>query len=338
MKKKSLLFIFFISTFILSSCSALMTSIGDNKIHNAIEVYKYRGLTTDGMLDLISGLDYSPNSIIGINEFKKQYQEITSIKNKILIKTNYTEADINALKLYLLTVEEFKKINPKIPTIHIDYISFSNSKSNIVKVFEKYVEKDERFGLDRYAKIQKINFYKSLLKYNNSYTISSIVKDFENQVSINLYIRSSFRGFSQLDTLVNNSLISAADRNLNRDLGNYTFFKGYTYISPVNSHNYFIDIVFNDIDIVTLEISTDEINGTKIFSKRKKIFISGVYKVFNSSPFPSIKPFAFKETYTIKTKQNDNSTYYEDERDILRKILENKFSDIIRYDIKNLRL
>ncbi|MEG0300736.1 MAG: hypothetical protein RSA57_01800 [Cetobacterium sp.] len=337
MKKSSLFMILFILVFILSGCSAIMTSIGDSKINSSIKTYKNRGLTTDGMSELISGLEYSPNSIVGINEFKIQYQEITSIKNNILTKKNYTEADINALKLYLLTVEEFRKINSKIPTIKIDYNDFNNSKIKINQVFEKYVERDERFGLDRYQKIQRINYYSSLLKYLNNYTISSIIKDLENQVTINLYIGSSFRGFSQLDNLMTNALISAADQNLNRNLGNYIFFRGYSYISKVSSNNFFVSIDFTDIDIVTLESSVDENNGNKTFFKRKKVFVSGVYKIYNNTPFPSIKPFSFKDTYTIKTKQNDNSIYYDDERAILREVLENKFSDMIRYDIKNLR-
>ncbi|MBC2850469.1 hypothetical protein H5J22_03290 [Cetobacterium sp. 8H] len=337
MKKSSLSIIFFISIFIFSGCSAIMTSIGDSKINNSIKTYRNKGLTSAGMSELISGLDYSPNSVVGINEFKIQYNEISAIKNKILTKKNHTENDIDNLNLYLLTVEEFRKINPKIPTIKVDYNDFNNSKIKINQIFEKYVERDERFGLDRYRKLQKINYYNSLLNYINNYTISSIVKDLENQVTINLYIGSSFRGFSQLDTLMTNALISAADQNINRNLGNYIFFRGYSYISKISSNNFFINIDFTDIDIVTLETSVDENNGNKTFFKRKKVFVSGVYKIYNNTPFPSIKPFSFKDTYTIKTKKNDNSVYYDDERAILREILENNFSDMIRYDIKNLR-
>ena len=186
----------FILSFLLG-CSAIMTSIGNNKISNAINIYNSQGTTTDGTLELISGLDYSSESQVGISQYQKQYFEITNTKNNILKNKYFTKQDINALNLYLLTIEEFKKIHTKFPTIKIDYNDFNNSKVKITKIFEDFVLKDEKLYISRNQKIQNINFYKKMNKYINSYIINSTISNLENDVTINLYVGSSFRGFKR---------------------------------------------------------------------------------------------------------------------------------------------
>lgn len=335
MKKLKYFIISFALLFFLG-CSAIMTSIGNNKINNSIDIYNSRGITTDGTLELISGLDYAPDSQIGISQYKKQYSDITTTKNNILKNKYFSQRDINALNLYILTIEEFKKISPKIPEIKIDYNDFNKSKIKIKQIFEEFVLKDEKLYISRNQKIQNINYYKKINKYINSYVINSIILNLENDVTINLYIGSSFQSFSKLDYLVRNSLAHAADININRNLGNYIFFKGFTSFKADKSKNYYIDFNFSNIYIRTLETKEEVKENNKLFIARKKITISGYYKIYSQNSTSYNKYFEFNENYSIKMKENNGTTLFDDEYDIVKNILENKFSNIIKFDLNNL--
>ncbi|MCQ8211326.1 hypothetical protein NON08_01915 [Cetobacterium somerae] len=335
MKKLKYFIISFALLFFLG-CSAIMTSIGNNKINNSINIYNSRGITTDGTLELISGLDYAPDSQIGISQYKKQYSDITTTKNNILKNKYFSQRDINALNLYILTIEEFKKISPKIPEIKIDYNDFNKSKIKIKQIFEEFVLKDEKLYISRNQKIQNINYYKKINKYINSYVINSIILNLENDVTINLYIGSSFQSFSKLDYLVTNSLAHAADINRNRNLGNYIFFKGFTSFKADKSKNYYIDFNFSNIYIRTLETKEEVKENNKLFIARKKITISGYYKIYSQNSTSYNKYFEFNENYSIKMKENNGTTLFDDEYDIVKNILENKFSNIIKFDLNNL--
>lgn len=325
----------FILTLFLG-CSAIRTSIGNNKISNSISTYNSRGTTTDGTLELIAGLEYVPESQAGIAQYQKQYFEITNIKNNILKNKYFTKHDIDTLNLYLLTVEEFRKIHSKFPTVKIDYNDFNSSKIKITKIFEDFVLKDEKLYINRNQKIQNLNFYIKINKYINSYVINSIILGLENDVTVNLYISSSFRGFSKLDYLVTNSLIYASDMNTNRNLGNYIIFRGFNSFVNHNPKNYFIDFNFSHIYTRVLEKEIERRGNEKIFVVRKKVTVSGYYKVHTQSSVPYTKYFEFNENYTLRMREYNNSTFYDDERDILKNILENRFSSIIRYDLDNL--
>lgn len=335
MKKFKYFIVGFALLFFLG-CSAIITSIGNNKINNAINIYNSRGTTTDGTLELISGLDYAPDSQIGISQYQKQYLEITNIKNNILKNKVFSHQDINALNLYLLTVEEFKKINPKISNVKIDYNDFNNSKIKIIKIFEDFVLKDEKLYISRNQKIQNINYYKKMNKYINSYVINSIISNLENDVTINLYIGSTFKSFSKLDYLVTNSLIHASDMNINRNLGNYIIFRGFNSFKNSNLKNYYIDFNFSNIYIRTLETKEEVKENNKLFIVRKKITISGYYKIYSSNSISHNKYFEFNETYSVKIKENNGTTLFDDEYDIVKNILEDKFSNIIKFDLDNL--
>ncbi|MGL4671025.1 hypothetical protein [Cetobacterium sp.] len=318
---------------LLSSCSAIMTSIGNSKIDNALKIYYSRGLTSEGTSDLISGLDYVPDSGVGIAQYQKQYAEITSQKNRVLQNRYFSTQDINSLNLYLLTVEEFRKIHSKFPTVKIDYNDFNSSKLKITKIFEDFVLKDEKIYIPRNQKIQNINYYKILNKYVNSYIINSAITDLERDVTINLYVSSSFRGFSRLDYLVTNSLVYASDMNRNRNLGDYVIFKGFSNSIMPTSKDYFIDFNFSNVYIRTLETREEVKDKNKIFVARKRVTISGFYKVYSPNKKTTTKYFDFSENYTIRVRSYDHSTFYDDERDIIKDILEDKFSNIIRYDL-----
>lgn len=335
MKKFKYFIVGFALLFFLG-CSAIMTSIGNNKINNAINIYNSRGTTTDGTLELISGLDYAPDSQIGISQYQKQYLEIKNIKNNILKNKVFSHQDINALNLYLLTVEEFKKINPKISNVKIDYNDFNNSKIKIIKIFEDFVLKDEKLYISRNQKIQNINYYKKMNKYISSYVINSIISNLENDVTINLYIGSTFKSFSKLDYLVTNSLIHASDMNINRNLGNYIIFRGFNSFKNSNLKNYYIDFNFSNIYIRTLETKEEVKENNKLFIVRKKITISGYYKIYSSNSISHNKYFEFNETYSVKIKENNETTLFDDEYDIVKNILEDKFSNIIKFDLDNL--
>lgn len=321
---------------IFLGCSAIKTSIGNNRISDAINIYNSRGTTTDGTLKLISGLDYSPESQVGIFQYQKQYFEITNIKNNILKNRYFSKQDLDTLNLYLLTVEEFKKIHTKFPTIHIDFNDFNTSKVKITKIFEEFVLNDEKLYVTRNQKIQKINFYKKINTYVNSYIINSIILNLENDVTVNLYIGSSFKAFSPLNHLLTNSLVRASNKNINRYLGDYIIFKGFNSFSKPNFKNYFVDFDFISIYIRTLETKKEIKEKEEIFIVRKKISVSGYYKIYNQSPVPPTKFFEFSETYTLKTKKYNNSISYDDEKDILQNILEDRFTKFIHYDLKNL--
>ncbi|MGL5000300.1 MAG: hypothetical protein ACRC6J_01090 [Cetobacterium sp.] len=322
--------------FFLTSCSAIIESIGNSKIDNSIKIYYSRGLTSEGTLDLIFGLDYYPESGVGIAQYEKQYAEITSQKNRILQNRYFSTQDINSLNLYLLTVEEFKKIHSKFPTIKIDYNDFNSSKLKITKIFEDFILKDENIYITRIQKIQNINYYKILRKYVNSYIINSSIDNLERDVTINLYISSSFRGFSKLDYLVTNSLVYASDMNSNRNLGNYIIFKGFSNSIVPSSKDYFIDFNFSNVYIRTLDTREEVKDKNKIFIANKRVTISGFYKVYSPNRKTTTKYFDFSENYTIRVRSYDHSTFYDDERDIIKDILEDKFSDIIRYDLNSL--
>lgn len=335
MKKFSCVKYIFISfSFVLFlGCSAIMTSIGNNKITNAINTYNSRGTTTDGTLELISGLDYAPDSQLGVTQYQKQYLEITGIKNNILNNKNFSHQDINALNLYLLTIEEFEKIHSKVPNIKIDYNDFNRSKIKINKIFEEFVLKDEKLYISRNQKIQNINYYKRMNKYLNSYVINNVILNLENDVTVNLYISSSFRSFSKLDYLVTNSLVHASDMNINRNLGNYVIFKGFkSYVTP-NQKNYYIDFNFSNVYIRTLETREETKEDNKIFIARKKITLSGYYKIYSQNSSSYNKYFEFNETYSIRIKENNGTTLFDDEYDIIKNILEDKFSNLIRFDL-----
>lgn len=173
-------------------------------------------------------------------------------------------------------------------------------------------------------------------KYINSYIINSTISNLENDVTINLYVGSSFRGFSQLDYLLTNSLMYASDMNINRNLGNYIIFRGFNSFLKPNFKNYFIDFNFSNVYTRTLETKEEIKEKEKLFIVRKKITISGYYKIYSQNSAPHTKYFEFSENYTLKMREYNNSTFYDDERDILKNILEDKFSNIIRYDLDNL--
>ena len=329
-------FIFSFALLLLFGCSAIMTSIGNNKINNAINIYNSRGITSDGTLELISGLDYVPDSQIGISQYQKQYLEVTTIKNNTLKNKFFSQQDINLLNLYLLTIEEFKKTNTKIPNVTIDYSDFNRSKIKITKVFEDFVLKDEKLYISRNQKIQNINYYKKMNKYINSYVINSVILNLENDVTINLYIGSSFKSFSKLDHLVTSSLIHASDTNINRNLGNYIIFKGFNSFKNYNFKDYYIDFNFSSVYIRTLETKEEIKENNKLFIARKKITVSGYYKIYSPTSTTQSKYFEFNETYSIKMKKDNDTTLFDDEYNIVKNILENRFSNIIRFDLDNL--
>ncbi|MGL5797621.1 MAG: hypothetical protein ACRCYT_05370 [Cetobacterium sp.] len=335
MKNSSIFKIYFLAfcIFIFTSCSAILTTIGNNKINNSINSYYSNGITPNGTLNLIAGLDLSPDSLIGINHYKKQYSEISELKNLILKKKVFLLQDINDLNLYLLTVEEFKKISLKLPTVKIDYNDYNFSKIIIKKIFEDFIYKNETKYFNRSQSIQNILYYKSLNNYINSSILQSIILNLENKVTINLYVSSSFRGFSKLEYLVTNSFLKVADYNFNRNLGDYIIFKGYSdFISP-NSNNSFIDFNFSNIYTRTIETNIEKNGENTIFIAKKRITLTGFYNIYSPNNSVTKKYFEFSENYTLKVKKYDESIFYDDERDILKDILEDKFNNIIRHDL-----
>ncbi|MGL5088952.1 MAG: hypothetical protein ACRC6Z_05800 [Cetobacterium sp.] len=331
---KSTLFIFII--FIFTGCSAIMSSIGNNKIQNSIKTYSINGLTAAGTLNLIAGLNLSPDSLIGISQYQKQYFEISEKKNNLIKQTYFSKNDLEYLNLYLLTIEEFKSIHSKFSTININYNDFNSSKIKITKIFEDFILKDEKIYINRIQKIQKINYYKTLKKYTNSYLINGSISNLERDVTINIYISSSFKGFSKLHFILENSLLYAADNNINRNLGNYVIFKGFSDFISSNSQNYFIDFNFSDIYIRTLETIEETKEENKIFVTKKRVTVSGVYRIYSSNKKYNTKYFDFSENYILKVRKYDDSIFYDDERDIIKNILQEKFSNIIKYDLEDL--
>ncbi|MEG1365330.1 MAG: hypothetical protein RSC71_07190, partial [Cetobacterium sp.] len=93
--------IFYFLLVFITGCSALMTSIGNSKVDDAINIYSTRGLTSDGTLQLISGLEYYPESQIGINQYRKQYLEITQLKNTII----KNKEDLKSIYEYVGTID-----------------------------------------------------------------------------------------------------------------------------------------------------------------------------------------------------------------------------------------
>ncbi|MGX6592400.1 membrane lipoprotein lipid attachment site-containing protein [Cetobacterium ceti] len=336
--------IFFISLLIaFSGCSAIMHSIGESDINRGINIYQSRGLTTEGINYLASGLSNAPDSIIGIESFKRQYLELENQSENILRNKIYSERDINALKLYLLASEKYSILSGKIPQLTFNKEKYFSLKNKINTAFENYVLKDNLTNLNRKQKINKIFYYKSLLKYNQNYIIREKITKLEQEISINIVLTSSFRyRYNSSNFDIQNILISVADKYTNRDLGNYVYFRGYNSYNKYWSNNsYLVDMEFYNFETPILEISErKEGNGEKIIiSQRKKLILSGEYRVIDSKTYGvvEIKPFRIEENYNIEMSKTQNTINFSNENDVIRKILEKKFTNIILYRLRDFR-
>lgn len=324
-------------SFFFFGCSNLFTAIGNRDIENSVRIYTVRGLTTDGTRELIDGLNYLPQSVIGINQFNKQYKEITKIKNETLLKRALSERDINSLKLYLYTVEEYSKLRDKPVGINIDYSDYRVSKEKISRAFDKYVLKNKKNLFSRNEKINRISFYRGMNTYIRSGVIENTVKELQQEVSRNIYINTNARYYSRLERLANNIFIETANSNLNRDLGNYTYFRGFRRPQRYSKNDYYIEVYFDNIYVTDIERKEEKgFDNSQIFLDKKRLTVNGTYKIYNNFNLYNIRTFDFSENYTVKTEIKGDSESYSDESKEIREILKKKFNDLIIYKMKNL--
>ncbi|MGL4308305.1 hypothetical protein [Cetobacterium sp. SF1] len=327
--------------FLFFGCSAIMHRIGESDIEDGIAIYQKRGLTTDGFRELTSGLEYAPDSLRGIENLNIQYKQLLDQTNRLLKQKTYTVADLNALKLYLYGSDRYIALEKKIPQLSLDNNILYNNKIKIGKVFENYVLNQNYQGLSRRSKIDKIFYFKSLITYIPNNKIRQVITQLEQEVSINLYLTSNGRnGYSPID--IQNILVGVADRYKNRDLGNYIYFKGYNYYNQYYGNNsYLVDVSFYRFETPLLELSErkEQIGNKIIISQKKKLILTGEYKVINPRTYKviDVRPINIEQNYTVEMTKTDNTITFSNENDILRKILEDKFSDILLYNLKNIR-
>lgn len=338
MRKKIILIPIF---FILFGCSAIMHSIGESDINKGMEIYRQRGLTTDGINYLTSGLQNAPNSILGIDSLKLQYMELNNSLDKIYKKTQYTRDDINRLKLYLFTSERYMELGKKIPQLYFDSNLYFNNKMKIQNIFEKYVIDDKIEIKNRQEKIGRITYYRSLVEYIQSYKIQEKIKKMEQEVTVNLVLQSSLRN-NFYNPNIQNTLLHVSERYKNKNIGNYIYLRGFSsYVNYFQNNVYIVEFEISNFDIVTLEMKEkDEIDGKKSFIEKKKLMLWGQYKVIDPklNRIIEIKPIKIDEKYEIKVEKGNNKISFSDENEIINKIMEKQFGDIILYKLKNISI
>ena len=325
--------------FLFFSCSAITHRIGESNIEKGIAIYQKRGLTTDGFRELIDGLECAPDSLKGIESLNFQYSQLLEQTNRLLEQKTYTIADLNALKLYLYASDRYITLEKKVPQLSLNRNVLYNNKIKIAKVFEDYVLNQKFDGLSRQVKLEKIFYFKSLITHIPNSKIREVITKLEQEISINLYITSNSNNrYVPVD--IQNILIGVADRYKNKDLGNYIYFRGYNYFNQSYANNaYLVELSFYRFETPLLEISERKQNtGSKtIISQQKKLILTGEYKIINPKTYKviEIKPINIENKYTLEMIKTDNTTTFSNEREILKKILEEKFRELMLYNLKN---
>ncbi|MGL5123639.1 MAG: hypothetical protein ACRC6K_05715 [Fusobacteriaceae bacterium] len=334
MIKKTLIFIILI---FFIGCSSL---IGKNKITQGIESYNTGGPSEKSILDLGQGLGYYQNSPLGIQTFRTQHAQLVIFKENILAKTNYTYKDLENLRLYLLSSNFANNLASKVPELKIDTKSLPYDRELITKIFEDIILKEKTNLLSRTNKISKINYYKKILNVIKSPEILNKIKFLEQEVTINLYIRSSSGGIFSYRNYRNyftfkNYISDATDKRINSSLGNYVFLRGYVSGTLPNVKNsYFIDIHINSFEIKRISSKKEKSSNDEnkiILIEKKSLSLEGNYNLYSSKNGKNIfyKPFSYDRNYEIKTSFNNNFIDYRDEEKTIDDILTNIFNDII---------
>lgn len=324
--------IFFAMCFI--GCSSISTYLGEKKIERGINIYSSQGITEEGIKTLASGLKYEPTSAMGKEYFNRQSREIITIKNNILKKNYHTEGDIKNLKTFLVLNEEGLKIAPKVAGLNINYQDYINSKDRIRGVFEKYVSEDYKKiqGLNREVKISRINYYKSLLKYSESPRITNIIYELENQVTISINIVSSFIRYSHLNSMIRDSIMEFSWQNKGKKIKEYVYFKGYSDYIAQDKGTYLIAIEVSDTRDRVISVETTKKYGKDYIIENKELVIRGNYKFIKEGVPQRNKYFSFVEKYKVEYEKNT----YKDDREEIRKIINNKFKNKVLREIKDI--
>lgn len=347
MKKNKFYPLFIILTLslsLLTGCSALGKFIGESKIQQGMEEYSKTGVSYNSLDNLISGLDYFPDSPDGVENLKKQYSDFSHMKNSIYNSRTHSLDNLKKLESYLVITEKIDRLSTKLPTL-------SSITDNILEERNKFsVFLDTHLSTMRISPVRNENIiflknYEGFSKFSNSQLLRSKIQELTSAVTIRYVASLRFNPYLTRYDLpyifkkVSHENSSSNNRYLDR---NYIQFLG-------NLDSYSLDSM-RDVNLVQIDISSLSINTTesklleksnassKFFREDKTLTIRGTYKLFNSSSRNllsgvELNVFEVKKEFSTEIERVGNGIRKSDEKEVVEEILERFFYEIIRDEI-----
>ncbi|MGL4687751.1 MAG: hypothetical protein ACRCVS_03585, partial [Fusobacteriaceae bacterium] len=305
--------IFILTLIFFVGCSSI---IGKNKLSKGVESYNMYGPSENSVLNLGQGLDYFQDSPLGIETFKTQHAQLAILKENILAKTTYSYKDLDDLRLYLLSSNFATHLASKVPTLNINTGTLVSDRHLITKIFEESILKEKTNNLLRAQKISRINYYKKILNVVKSSAISNKIRVLEQEVTVNIYIRTTSRSFYNYRNYRNSFnfedyIYRATERRIDSSLGDYVFLRGYVIGSLPNTNNaYLIDLRVNSIDVKKISSREDNFSSDEnktVLIQNKSLFIEGGYNFYSLKGDKKgfYKSFSYDKKYEIKTYINN---------------------------------
>lgn len=349
MKKNRFYLLFIILTIslsLLSGCSALGKFIGESKIQQGIEEYSKTGVSYKSLDNLISGLDYFPDSPVGVENLKKQYSDFSHMKNNIYNSRNYSLDNLRKLELYLSITEKITALSTKLPALF-------STPDNILEERNKFSDfLDTHLSTMRVTPVRNENIvflksYEGFAKFSNSQLLRNKIHELTSAVTIRYVTSLRFNPYLTRYDLpfifkkVSHENSSSNNRNMDR---NYIQFLGNLDSYSLNS--------LRDVNLVQIDISSFSINTieskllekstatSKFFREDKTLTIRGTYRLFNSNSHSrnslngvELNVFEFKKDFSTEIEKVGNSIRRSDEKEVVEEILERFFYEIIRDEI-----
>ncbi|MGL5051824.1 MAG: hypothetical protein ACRC6E_14525 [Fusobacteriaceae bacterium] len=321
-----------------TGCSAIMESIGNNKIETAISQYNQLGVSEASFENISKGLNYLPQSPVGIDNLKKQYADLTLEKNNIYLKKQYNNVNVKRLKLYIYASEKITNLKSKIEELKNINTNSTLEREKFIKFSDEYIKNMNSKNLSREEKIQLLKEYEELTKYSQSALLKESIYRLKNEVIIKYHTVLNSRFHSRDYDLRYLFAKTATNSSLNK-VKRYTQYMGNV---EMNNWNYSRDNIIV-IDITSLNfnslkselIKKDENGNHLIFREEKELVLRGYYREMNSKSFSrkDLETFEFREKFNFEIEKNGLNISFSREKEVVESILEEIFEEILNYDL-----
>lgn len=334
MKKKTLKIFVTVGTICyLCGCTSINKYFGEKDIKNATKIYNKEGITLKGVKKLTDGIEAIPHSQEGLSLFNVQFTEMIAKKNDILKKEKLSKEDIEKLLIFVYAGERAGELSEKVPKIVYDNKKYNYSRQEIVKKIEDYFLKENYKTYSRKDKIRKINECKYVLKYISSIKISNLKSHLEEEVTLNISIISTKLGYDTLSNVIRGEIYKLSTEYRDVLLDDYIYFRGYGKDSETD---YLIELDIFKENLYTKRVAVEENEKKeKVFLKEKEVILYGHYNLIKVSDRKILnrRHFELNKTYTVKTTQGGNQIFFDSEREIVEKAINEGLRNIFIRDI-----
>lgn len=334
-----LLILVLFSFFTFTGCSTISKYIGENKIEQGIDDYVKNGVSHRSLETLISGLDYFPESPVGIENLKVQYENFNHLKNAIYNSKNFNFENLKKIESYLVITGQITNLSKKLPLLGSVLPNFPEEKNKFSNFLNIHL-KNSSISNKRKENIYLLKNYENFARFSSSLMLNNRISDLKNAVTIkyvsNLRVRPNLNRYDlkYLFKKVSHENVLFTSRDYIQFLGNLDSVNNITRDIQVLQ----IDIFSFDIISLNSELLENSNKDSKFFKESKTLAIRGVYKIFDTqSRFPLIgtelNTFEFKKDFSFEIEQIGNKIKKSDEKEVVEQILEDFFYRIIKNEI-----